>query len=306
MKVSVVICTYDTNRLSDTLSSINSVLSQNYNDKEVIVVVDRNKELYNRLKYLIKSPKVTLLLSNNSGLSACRNLARRHVRGGVIAFLDDDAVASKNWLHYLSKCYEDENVLCVGGRINAHPYTPIPDSFPKEMYWIFGCTYKGHPTQKGEVRNTFGSNISFKKRIFNDVGLFDSTFGRVDKKNTTAEETELCVRIRERYPICKIIFEPKAIIYHRVYKSRLSLKYILKRGFGEGYSKAKVNKKFKNKNVLLVESKVLSRIVNQSIPERLKKIMTGQEPINNSKQVIHLFLTSGVVLTGYIIGNITS
>lgn len=306
MKVSVVICTYDITRLSDTLSAINSVLSQTYNKLEVIVVVDRNEELYHSLKNEVSLPKVSIILSNKAGLSACRNLALKHVEGDVVAFLDDDAVADKDWLHCLVKAYNDENAISVGGRIEPHPSTPIPEFFPQEMYWVFGCTYKGHPTEKTEVRNTFGSNISFKRTVFNDVGLFDRSLGRVDKKNITAEETELCLRIREKHPNAKIIYEPKAVIHHRVYQSRLSLDYILKRGFGEGYSKALVNKKFKNKSkgTLSVESNILNHIIKQSIPERIKNIMSGRKAANNFKQVFYLLLICDAVLIGFLDGSI--
>jgi cellulose synthase/poly-beta-1,6-N-acetylglucosamine synthase-like glycosyltransferase len=268
-------------------------------------VVDRSDAVFRRLKEEVKSPKVTILLSREAGLSSCRNLALDHVKGDAVAFLDDDAVADRDWLRRLAKCYDENEVISVGGRIEPHPSTPIPESYPEEMYWVFGCTYKGHPTEKGEIRNTFGSNISFRRSIFNQIGIFDCSLGRVDNKNITAEETELCLRIHERYPNQKILFEPSALIYHRVYASRKTLRYVLNRGFGEGYSKAIINKKFKDNGALSVENNVLNYILKESIPIRIKKIVNGKESGRALKQLAILLLTSVIVVTGFAVGKIT-
>ena len=113
--------------------------------------------------------------------------------GDIIAFFDDDAVADREWMKTLAAEYSDPSVIGAGGRIDPLWLHPEPSWYPKEFYWVMGCTYKGHPTEKCEIRNTFGSNISFRKEAFEKVGYFSDDMGRVDDKASTAEEMELCL-----------------------------------------------------------------------------------------------------------------
>jgi GT2 family glycosyltransferase len=53
-----------------------------------------------------------------------------------------------------------------------------------------------------------------------------------------SEETEFCLRLKKLKPDAKIVFDPSAVVYHRVPKNRCSLGYALKRAYYEGYSKA--------------------------------------------------------------------
>jgi len=49
MLVSIIICTHRSERYEDFVEAINSLKAQSYNNLEIIVVVDGNKELYNEL-----------------------------------------------------------------------------------------------------------------------------------------------------------------------------------------------------------------------------------------------------------------
>ena len=53
-----------------------------------------------------------------------------------------------------------------------------------------------------------------------------------------SEETGLCIRLKRKRPDVKIIYDPSAIVYHRVPKERAKMFYALRRAFYEGYSKA--------------------------------------------------------------------
>ncbi|MGI6129520.1 MAG: glycosyltransferase [bacterium] len=50
MLVSVVICTYTMSRLNDLHEAVLSLLQQTYLPLEIIVVVDNNRELYEKLQ----------------------------------------------------------------------------------------------------------------------------------------------------------------------------------------------------------------------------------------------------------------
>ena len=49
MLVSIIICTHRSDRYEDFEEALNSLYAQNYNNLEIIVVVDGNRELYDRI-----------------------------------------------------------------------------------------------------------------------------------------------------------------------------------------------------------------------------------------------------------------
>ena len=45
---------------------------------------------------------------------------------------------------------------------------------PEEYYWLIGATHKEFPEDVTEVRNTFGSNSSFKANVIRELDGFKS------------------------------------------------------------------------------------------------------------------------------------
>ena len=101
--ISIVICTHRSERYEDFEEAVNSLLSQSYNNLEIIVVVDGNKELYDKIqKSGIEVDKIRLN-EKNLGLSESRNKGIKEAKGDIIAFFDDDAVADEDWLKELER-----------------------------------------------------------------------------------------------------------------------------------------------------------------------------------------------------------
>jgi len=88
--VSVIITTY--NRAEYVTKAIESVLSQTYQDWELVIVddgsVDETPKVVSR--YLTDDGKVRYLRQTNQGLSAARNRGITETHGKYVAFLDDD------------------------------------------------------------------------------------------------------------------------------------------------------------------------------------------------------------------------
>lgn len=287
MKASVIICTYSLDLLQDTIESVQSVLSQDYPDKEVLLVMDRNEKLYEALSNALPS-SVQIVINEVPGLSEARNTGIKHAKGDIIVFIDDDAVAAPGHLSNLMRNYEHENVIGVGGKA-------IPrgkPSYPEELYWIGGFTYKGFPEIKCAVRNVIGCNMSFRKEIFETAGLFDVNYGRVGRRLVTAEETELSLRVLNKYPASKIMYDPSAIVFHKVHEFRQNLRYAMKRSFFEGRSKAQIEMCYPKQKSLGMENTYLTYLMRKSIPSKLQKIFLGA---NRKSAITELIWISSVI-----------
>jgi hypothetical protein len=184
---------------------------------------------------------VVLQNSFQRGLSGAKNSGVAEATGQVVAFLDDDAVADPNWLKYLLANYDDPAVVGVGGLTLPNWESHRPPWFPREFDWTVGCTYVGMPECTAPVRNLLGGNASFRREVFALAGLFRTGIGRsLGKRPLGCEETEFCIRLRQRSPQAVLLFESRAIIHHLVPAGRCRLSYFASRCLAEGLSKAQV------------------------------------------------------------------
>jgi glucosyl-dolichyl phosphate glucuronosyltransferase len=236
--VSVVICAYTEDRLDQLIKAIGSIQEQTWAALEVIVVIDYNPRLFARLQQAVSEIAI-LENREKKGLSGARNTGIAVAKGDMVAFLDDDAIAAPDWLELLIKqC--GEYVLGVGSSVKPIWESKKPAWFPDEFYWTVGCSYLGLPETIKPIRNPMGGAMCVRREIFAEVGNFRYGLGRLETLPLGCEETELCIRARQRWTESNFIYEPRATIYHHIPSHRASFKYFCSRCFSEGISKALV------------------------------------------------------------------
>lgn len=187
-KVSVIIPTY--NRLPMLKEAINSVLSQDFEDFELIVVDDGSTDgtsdeirgMGGRVR-LVQHPE-------NRGVSAARNRGILHARGKYIAFLDSDDLWMKGKLkiqvNFFDEnpqyplCYTDEIWIRREKRVN-----PMK-KHAKYSGWIFE---KCLP-----LCIISPSSAMMRKTLFTKVGLFDEAL-------PVCEDYDFWLRVSARFPI---------------------------------------------------------------------------------------------------------
>ncbi|HTZ07623.1 MAG TPA: glycosyltransferase [Acidimicrobiales bacterium] len=238
-KVSVVICAHTEDRWAETCAAIASVEAQSFPDPEIIVVVDHNAGLHAKLARAF--PHATVVENTGApGLSGAKNTGIGVAGGDVVAFLDDDAVADPDWLKFLVDAYAHPDVIGVGGLTLPDWRVPCPAWFPVEFNWVVGCNYRGMPESRTPVRNLLGGNSSFRREAF-ALALFRPGIGRdAGKRPMGCEETEFCIRLRQRSPRSVLLIEERATIAHLVPAERGSFGYFVRRCYAEGLSKARV------------------------------------------------------------------
>lgn len=297
VSVSVIVSTYTTKRLNEVVCCISSLKNQTFPPTEVILVLDPNEKLMEFYTSRI-SPSIRIVMSDDVGLSNARNTGVKNARGTIVAFIDDDATADEKWLEKLIKNYEDPDVMGVGGLTRAVWTGERPRWFPEELDWIVGCSYKGLPKRASTIRNPLGCNMSFRKTIFEKVGYFRTDIGRFGTELLANEETELSIRINRKIPNSKIVYDPSALVYHNVDRSRENLKYVWTRSFYEGVSKALVSSNSTRNSTLHTEDLYLKYLLSAAIPSRLSHAYRFE----NICQLFTLLLSVFAVFVGFFSG----
>ena len=242
LSISVIICVYTEDRWDHICAAVESIRAQSVPSTELILVVDHNEELFARL--VDTQPGVMVIRNREArGLSGARNTAVAAAKGEIIAFLDDDAFAQSDWLELLSRAYEDPEIIGVGGLTRPRWQTKRPRWMPEEFDWVVGCNYRGMPPSGAPVRNLMGGNMSFRREVFDFVPEgFRTDLGRsMDKRPLGCEETEFCIKLRERKPDVKLVMEHRARIWHYVPAIRCRFSYFVARCYAEGLSKARMS-----------------------------------------------------------------
>lgn len=301
MKVSVVICTYSEDMYEHFEDSLESIQKQTYDDIETIVIVDGNDDLYERIRadYGDDSELKIHCNDENLGLSGSRNNALQFVTGDVVALIDDDAVADEHWIEELVSVYEHSDAIAAGGKMTPIWVAGKPEFLPEEFYWLVGVTHRGFAEAGDEVRNTFGSNISFRTEVLDELGGFATEVGRQGEKNLQAHETEFCARMREEYGR-GVVYNPDAKVGHKVFEWRIDKRWLLERAFWQGYSK-RAMETLVSEASSAEESAFLKRLVFEFVPSRIKSFVFGPS-VPKVKQLVALFLLTGTVGIGYLYG----
>ncbi|HWO84681.1 MAG TPA: glycosyltransferase [Solirubrobacterales bacterium] len=235
--ISVVICAFTSERLEVMTEAVESLRSQTLPPREVVLVIDHAPELLEEVRRLWPDLKI-VANRERQGLSGARNTGVAEASGEVVAFLDDDAIADRRWIERLAAAYSDPNVLGAGGTVRPRWVEGKPGWFPPEFDWVVGCTHSGMPQELSPVRNLVGANMSFRRVPLLEVGGFSHDLGRVGTLPVGCEETDLSIRVHQRWPAAEILYDPDAEVEHVVPATRGRVRYFLDRCRAEGRSKA--------------------------------------------------------------------
>ncbi|MFJ8281880.1 glycosyltransferase family 2 protein [Streptomyces griseoviridis] len=308
--ISVVICVYTEDRWEDILAAVSSVRAQSRQARETLLVVDHNQALLERLTKEYgnapEGPGAVRVLANAGprGLSAGRNTGIAASHGEVIAFLDDDAVAERDWLRRLAEGYADPRVLAVGGRtVPVWASGRRPAWFPEEFDWVVGCTYRGLPPGRVRVRNVLGGNASFRRTAFDAAGGFATGIGRDgDRRPLGGEETELCIRLGQLRPDAVLLIDDRAVIHHRVPAAREHFGYFRARTYAEGLSKALVARSVGAGRGLESERRYTTRVLPAGVVRGLRDaVLARPGGAGRAGAIVAGVLTAA---GGYLVGSV--
>ena len=304
MNVSVVVCTYSLDRYDSFSETVESALAQTYEPLEVVVVVDGNDEVCERARADFGGEDAVSIhcLDENVGISRARTVGAERASGDVVAMIDDDAVAEPDWAAKLVEVYEETDAVAVGGEVIPDWVSQKPDFFPSEFYWLVGCTERGFGTHMEEMRNTYGSNISFRRDAFLDVGGYDPHTGRKGDKHIQAHEAPVGIRIRQQYGK-GVVYTTQAVVRHKLFDYRGDFRWLVFRSFWQGYSKRIMDLLYPDAKG--DKNEYLERLALEFVPDRLYKL--GRDPSTaKAEQLGAILVFTAAVGLGYLYGMVQS
>ncbi|MGH3388542.1 MAG: glycosyltransferase family 2 protein [Actinomadura sp.] len=149
-----------------------------------------------------------------------------------------------------------------------------PRWFPEEFDWTVGCTYRG--MARGQVRNLMGGNCAFRAAAFELAGGFRTGIGRgFHRRPLGCEETEFCIRLSHRSPGSVLLFDDRAVIWHRVPRARARFGYFRARCYAEGLSKALVTRSVGTRDGLACERAHAFRTLPRGAVDGLRDTLRG-------------------------------
>jgi GT2 family glycosyltransferase len=294
-RFSVVICAHDSRRWTDLRAAVDAVRRQTLPAQQIVVVVDGNGDLLRRAGAELVGVDV-VENTDHPGLGGARNSGIAAAAAEVVAFLDDDAVVGPPWLELLAAPYADPDVAGVGGSIEPRWETSRPPWFPAEFDWVVGCSYRGLPNRTHDVRNLFGCNMSYRRDLLVELGGFRLGYG--------CDETELCIRLRQRWPEKRLVYVPEAAASHFVPDSRATFSRFLSRCFFEGGSKAVVSHFVGREDGLASERAHAFRTLPVGVRDGLTDLVREADPSGPARSAA---IVAGLAATvaGYAKGRLT-
>ena len=270
--VTVVTATYTMDRWSMILSAVESVLHQTVLPREIILPVDHNPELFERLREhwcsnRAHGPVITVVESEYEGhLGASETTAAERARTEFLAFLDDDASAQPDWLENLLRPFDDPSVIAVGGAPLPIYAKPRPRWYPAEFNWVFGCAYAGLPTTAAPIHHLIGTTMAVRKRdVLSLGGIRSDDHG----------DMELSHRLLALAPGSTLIYEPRAVVHHYVAEARLSWSYFWRRCFFDNRGKVATMRDMGPAANLEAERRFVVRALTRGVARDLRQFVRG-------------------------------
>ena len=210
---SVVVCTR--NRTEDLQRALEALRPSMEAGVDVIVVDNAPDD--DQSERLARGYPVRYLRQPRSGVNWSRSLGAQAARGEIVAYTDDDAKVDARWLEAILEPFSDPDVAAVTGLVV--PYELESNSqelFESYQSFIRGFTRRDFTVATipaaAAARAGAGANMAIRRRLINDLRLFDEELDGGTATLTGGDTYALYQLLRLGY---RIVYHPNALAWHR-------------------------------------------------------------------------------------------
>ncbi|MAN27950.1 MULTISPECIES: glycosyltransferase family 2 protein [Mesonia] len=214
---SVVIPLY--NKENYISKTIESVLAQNFNEFEIIIVDDGSTDnSYNRIKKYKKNEKLTIIQKENGGVSSARNLGINQAKGKYIALIDADDYWYPN---HLNNIYETIQKFPNAG-VYGTGYEILINNSKVEK-----AVFKNFQPNKIQLVPNYFEASTINAVIWTSASAFSKEnfykIGEFNLKLRTAQDLDFFVRAALKFDIA--IHPNVTMRYHQKSENNLALSH---------------------------------------------------------------------------------
>ena len=159
------------------------IVVDNGSTDETMQIVERYATRYN----------VKIYICPSTTIAGVRNYGAKKAKGTILAFIDADCVADRNWLLNAIKSLQRE--LCVTGS---------QVQIPREATWIEKAWFSQTKSGRYNAPYINSANLIVPTEIFNKIGGFNEAL-------ITGEDYEFCIRAKK---VANVISDSKIKVIH--------------------------------------------------------------------------------------------
>lgn len=189
MKISVVITAF--NEEKNLPKCLESIVNQDFPTENIeLIVVDNNST--DKTGAIAKSFGARVINEPKQGNTFAAKKGMDSAKEEIIAMIDADTIADKNWLAEIAKVFQNPKVVGVTGMGYVKSGNKILDNFEQAFYLLFMQFHIliGKP-------GLTGFNLAVRKTAYDKIGGIDSAF-------TMSPDVDLGIRIGK---VGKVVFD---------------------------------------------------------------------------------------------------
>ena len=197
MKFSILVPAY--NEEQSISSCLNSLISVVYDDKEIIVIDDASTDrTIQAVEKFLDKGVILVMREKNGGRAAALNSGLQRATGDVIITTDADTVTPSDWLQRFKSCFEQQDVVAVGGAYQACNKDKPLINATSILDQILNGVFK-----KSLVPNKLsGVNSAILRKVLLDLGGFN-------ENSWWSEDSELGWKLKK---IGRVIYDSRNVV----------------------------------------------------------------------------------------------
>lgn len=205
--VTIIVPTF--NRAPEFQATVEQLRLQKHDDFELWVIDQSNSEIARLNAQFVEfcsDARLHYLYLSRRGLPNARNEGISRAAGEFVVFVDDDVlILSEDFLGAHVRAFDDPKVGGVTGRHVERRLRMNSRRTACHVSWGGRTIFNLFGHERQEIGSCKGSNMSFRRCVFDKVGGFD-------RRTQMLEETDFSTRVRAAG--WRLMFEPEAEVVH--------------------------------------------------------------------------------------------
>ena len=227
MDVSIVLSTY--NRASLLPEALECLRDQQISDTTYeLIIVDNNSNDETRavIRAIAKgSSLIRYVHEPTQGLSFGLNTGIGYATGSIIALTDDDIRVTPNYVQAIKQAFRDcPDATFLGGRVLPRWPAPPPRWLTSDHWSPLALQDYGDSVFFTSLNNPVPLvNKAFRRSVFSEVGLFNTSLGKVGDLVGDVADHELMARIWQAGRLG--MYAPSVVVHAVVQEERMTKDY---------------------------------------------------------------------------------